>query len=149
MKDLFRQSDINLLPSQLKSGIFIVMIDDNLDANSAPVHRHSAVMHFYGAGSTMLQYPTESQPGERRIKKGFSEKNEKTEESSAVDSYTTVKQVQMPKTWHYPIQTVNISDEFEADLDDLFKLESGNEYRWLDKIAKKSASIQRFKLWQM
>ena len=48
----------------------------------------------------------------------------------------------MPKTWHYPIQTVNTSDEFEADLDDVFKLESGNEYRWLDKVAKKSASIQ-------
>ena len=46
MKDLFRRSDNNLLPSQLRKGIFTVMVDVNLDANSSSI---SATMHFHGA----------------------------------------------------------------------------------------------------
>ena len=31
-----------------------------------------------------------------------------------------------------------ISDEFKAHLDDMFKLESGNEYLWLNKVARET-----------
>ena len=84
MKDLFRRSDNNLLPSQLRKGIFTVMVDDNLDANSSSI---SATMHFHGAGITMLQYPSDKNSGEVREKKRFAElhKDEQIEESSAVD----------------------------------------------------------------
>ena len=54
--------------------------------------------------------------------------------------YRTVKQALVQKNWFCPNQTVNISDEFEADLDDMFKLESGNEYRWLNKGRPSSPS---------
>ena len=37
MKDLFRRSGNNLLPSQLVIGVFTAMIDDNLDANSGSI----------------------------------------------------------------------------------------------------------------
>ena len=50
--------------------------------------------------------------------------------------YRTVKQAMVQKNWFCPVQTVNIFVDFEADLDDMFKLESGNEYRWLNNVAR-------------
>ena len=52
-----------VLPSTFRRGIFTIFFDDSVDKNSSSV---TAADHFHGTGVTVLQFPSEENPGIQR-----------------------------------------------------------------------------------
>ena len=57
---LYNDSRDKPLPSTSSRGIFTKFVDDNFDKNSLSV---IAAGHFHGTGVTILQFPSEEDPG--------------------------------------------------------------------------------------
>ena len=70
MTELFSRSGDRVLPSKLRTGVFTVFIDDNLDQSSSS---STAVKHFHGSSITVLQLPDAENLGQSREKKKFHE----------------------------------------------------------------------------
>ena len=66
----YNDSRDKVLPSTSNRGIFTIFVDDNFDQNSLSV---TAAGHFHGTGVTILQFPSEENPGIQRKRKTFKE----------------------------------------------------------------------------
>ena len=60
VKAFYNDSGDKPLPSTSSRGIFTIFVDDNFDKNSLFV---TAAGHFHGTGVTILQFPSEEDPG--------------------------------------------------------------------------------------
>ena len=66
VKALYNDSGDKVLSSTLRRGIFTVFVDENVDKNSSS---DTAAGHFHGTRLTVLQFPSEENPGIQRSEK--------------------------------------------------------------------------------
>ena len=67
---MFNDSDNKVSPSVMWKGVFTVFVDDNIDENSSSMN---AKTNFHQTATTVLQFPTAQNPGQRRLRNTFSE----------------------------------------------------------------------------
>ena len=139
---LFKDSDGKVLPSNVRLGIFSVVIDDNLDENSqSPTSKHN----FHGSSISIIQFPTAEKTGTCRKRVPYQELSEvdRKIDTSVVDKYSTIQPVAFSlKNSHYPIQTVCIPEEFTKKLEKSYSENFLEELRWSTKVADVIANLE-------
>ena len=131
---LYQKSGDRVLPSNCKKGIFSVFIDDNLDKNSSSP---TAKAHFHGAGVSILQFPTEKNLGVERIRTPFKDLSEASKliDISLIDKYANVLPCNVDlKKGFYPIQSVNIPQQFLSDISYCYQESRSGEMKWLAEV---------------
>ena len=121
VNSLYRSSGKRVLPSSLRIGLFTVVVDDNLDFNGSSL---TGTSHWHGSGVSVLQFPTEDNPGTVRLRPPFKNLSdeEKVLDFSILDSYTNVHDCNLSvKTAPYPKENVEILLNFYDDLKDYLK----------------------------
>ena len=118
VKALYNDSGDKVLPSTLHRGIFTIFVDDNVDKNSLSV---TAAGHFHGTGVTVLQFPSEENPGIQRKRKTFKELQSVVPQScKSIKIFTTVNKINDKLEFHYCVETVNVPEKFsKCNLDKL------------------------------
>ena len=132
---LFKDSGGKVLPSNIRTGIFSVVVDDNLDENSkSPTSKHN----FHGSSISILQFPTTENKGTCRERIPYQQLSDmdKRIDTSVVDNFTNVRPVSINlKNSYYPIQTVCLPEDFEPKLLHCYKENFLAELKWSSKVA--------------
>ena len=118
VKALYNDLGDKVLPSTLHRGIFTIFVDDNVDENSSSV---TAAGHFHGTGVTVLQFPSEENPGIQRKQKTFKELQSVVPQScKSIKTFTTVNKINDKLEFHYCVETINVPEKFsKCNLDKL------------------------------
>ena len=133
---LFKLSGGRVIPSILRFGITTVFIDDNLDQNSASL---TGTQHFHGSSVTVLQFPTNEEPGMKRIRPNFESlsQQERQVDLMVLDSFTEVPGGNYSvKDATCPIQRTNIPEKLTKEIEECFKKGWKEEMEWASKSAK-------------
>ena len=92
---------------------------------------------FHGAGVTILQFTTNENVGQDRQKIPFKGLPDafKSINISLIDNYTKVLHSNVNiSNGFFPIQTVNVPQEFSSQLSECYEENFSNETRWLTKV---------------
>ena len=99
-----------MLPCTLRRGIFTIFVDDKVDKKSSSV---TAADHFHGTGVTLLQFPSEKNPGIQRRRKTFKELQSVVAQScESLKTFTTVNKINDKLEIHYCVETINVPEKF-------------------------------------
>ena len=132
--DLYQRSGNRALPSNVRSGIFSVFVDDNLDKNSSS---STAKSYFHGAGVSLLQFPIHDNLGEKIIKLLYKDLpvSSKSINISILDNYTNVGTciINISKGLSLK-QAINIPSDFCPRISDCYKENQMMELDWLQSI---------------
>ena len=134
---LFKLSEDKVIPPILRFRIITVFIDDNLDQNSNYLSG-TQLQHFHGSSVTVLQFPTEEEPGVNRIRPSYEalSEEERLVDISVLDSFTEVVDGNYSvKNAICPIQTINIPEQLAKEVTESFYvgLNLKEEMKWAEK----------------
>ena len=105
VKALYNDSGGKPLPCTSSRGIFTIFVDANFDKNSLSVTPGG---QLHGTGVTILQFPSEENPGIQRKRKTFKELQSFVPQScESLKTSNAVNKVNNKLEFHYCVETVN------------------------------------------